>query len=160
MTTAVAPTRFLFETQFQTDMKQKLLLPTPLQALFKCALAVVMFVIIVLIAKSCTHTTKAQVIYDNKLKSENVKMRAQIEAYNSLLHRIWVDKPNYFEEVLEESDEWVNLQNVLENDFQDAFKFTSQEDSLSYHLNWHNGDNTVRVIKHVISPHEKDMLLP
>lgn len=143
-------------------MKKKKLLPKPLQLTIKCALAVFIYVICMFIGQMCTSCTSrsvAQVNMDNYLKSENDKLHSQISAYNSLLHRIWVDKPNYFEEVLEESDEWVNLQNVLENDFQDAFKFTSQEDSLSYHLNWHNGDNTVRVIKHVISPHEKDMLL-
>ena len=129
-------------------------MPKSLQTFLKCALAVAVFVCCLFIGwtlASCTSRTVAQVSMDNKLQSDNAKMHRQIAAYNKLLHRIWVDKPNYFEDCLCETDEWIILDKEVDGDFQDAFSFTSREDSIAYHLNWNNGDQTARVVKLVIN---------
>lgn len=143
-------------------MKKKKLLPKSLQLILKCALATFIYLTIYFfigyICTSCTARSVAQVNMDNYLKSENDKLRSQISAYNALLHQIWLDKPNYFEEALCESDEWLNLDEAVDGDFQGAFTFHSVEDSLSYHENWFNGDKTVRIVRHVIHAHTQEKL--
>lgn len=140
-------------------MKKKKLLPKSLHLIFKCALATFIYLTLIFIGHMCTSCTArsvAQVNMDNYLKSENDKLRSQISAYNALLHQIWLDKPNYFEEALCESDEWLNLDKAVDGDFQGAFTFHSVEDSLSYYNNWDNGDATIRVVRHVIPAHTQD----
>ena len=143
-------------------MKRKLLLPKSLQLIFKCALAVLIYVMLYFfigfMCTSCTSRSVAQVSMDNYLKSENDKLRSQISAYNALLHQIWLDKPNYFEEALCESDEWLNLDKAVDGDFQGAFTFKSEEDSIAYYNNWDNGDATIRVVRHVIPAHTQEKL--
>jgi hypothetical protein len=133
---------------------KRILLPKSLQTFLKCALAVAVFACCLFIGwtlASCTSRTVAQVSMNNKLESENDLFRRQIYAYNSLLHRIWIDKPNYVEDVLCETDEWIVLDKAVDGDFQHAFEFESKEDSVAYHLNWYNGDSTVRVVKLVVN---------
>ena len=62
-----------------------------------------------------------------------------IYAYNSLLHKVWIDNPNYVENVLTETDEFVSLANLLNGDFQHAFELDSEEDSIQYNVNWEHG---------------------
>lgn len=60
------------------------------------------------------------------------------EAYKDLLYRIWIDKPNYVEDVLSETDEWIDLTSKINLD--DVFQFRCKEDSVRYQYNWYNGD--------------------
>lgn len=63
-----------------------------------------------------------------------------INAYSSLLHRIWIDKPSYVEDVLWETDEMLELDELLNGDWNHTFEFWSKQDSIEYHLNWNHLD--------------------
>lgn len=138
-------------------MKKKALLPRSIEIVvrtFAAILTAFLFMAIGFITASmmqCTNPTRANVYYDNALASRLERAHNIIYGYNSLLHRIWVDKPNYCEDVLPECDEFISLCNLVDDDFGGAFEFWSEEDSLSYALNWENGDKCVQVIKHVVS---------
>lgn len=66
-----------------------------------------------------------------ELKNERI-----INAYSNLLHRIWLDKPSYVEDVLNEYDEFLELDELLEGNWDKTFEFWSAKDSVEYHLNW------------------------
>ena len=82
--------------------------------------------------------------YKNKLYDD------MLRAYNHLVHRVWVDHPTYVEEVLTESDEYAELDDLLGGQWEDTFQFYNEEDSIAYHLNWDSTDGTVRIVRHVV----------
>lgn len=134
---------------------KKIIVPRSLECFSKVVYAVVLMAVGIAIGAmlaACTPQAKAEVVYDNALKTENDRLMCIIYAYNSVIHRIWIDKPNYVEDVLCESDEWITLEDMVEGDFQHAFDFVNEEDSLSYHYNWVHGDSTIRIVKHVVIP--------
>lgn len=90
------------------------------------------------------------------LQQDTAKLRSILRAYNHVLHRIWIDRPNYVEDVLVEMDEFCELEEALDGDFGDTFEFYSAEDSIAYHINWeYEGENVVHVIKHIcVQPDE------
>jgi hypothetical protein len=59
-----------------------------------------------------------------------------INAYSNLLHRIWIDKPSYVEDVLWDTDEMLELDELLGGEWDKTFEFWSAQDSIEYHLNW------------------------
>lgn len=138
-------------------MKKKALLPRSIEVVmrtFAAILVAFLFMGIGFIAASmmqCTNPARANVCYDNALASQLEHAHNIIYGYEALLHQVWLDKPNYVEDCLTECDEFVSLQNLLHNDFGCAFEFWSKEDSLSYALNWENGDQCVKVVKHVVN---------
>ena len=60
-----------------------------------------------------------------------------IRAYNHLLHRVWIDHPNYVEDVLTECDEFCTLDSLLGGNWADTFEFYDFRDSVEYQLNWY-----------------------
>lgn len=56
-----------------------------------------------------------------------------MRAYNNLLHRVWIDRPGYVEEVLSETREFVVLDSLLNSDWDDIFIFYDVKDSIDYH---------------------------
>ena len=58
-----------------------------------------------------------------------------MRAYNNLLHRVWIDRPGYVEEVLSETREFVVLDSLLNSDWDDIFIFYDVKDSIDYHHN-------------------------
>lgn len=79
------------------------------------------------------------------LIEENAQLRKEIDilrelrnANHGVLHRIWVDNPVYFEDVLTETDEWCSLMDIMNHDTEDLFEFWSEQDSISYTENCHN----------------------
>lgn len=79
------------------------------------------------------------------LIEENAQLRKEIDilrelrnANHSILHRIWVDNPVYFEDVLTETDEWCSLMDIMNHNTEDLFEFWSEQDSISYTENCHN----------------------
>lgn len=70
-------------------------------------------------------------------KSEVNHLREVNKAYGDLIHRIWIDKPDYIEDVLCETDEFVVLDSLLGGHkyWNDVFKFRNSQDSLDYELN-------------------------
>lgn len=72
--------------------------------------------------------------YKNKLYEE------MLRAYNHVLHRVWIDNPNYVEDCLNETDEFCELNDFLDGGWGDTFTFYNEQDSIQYHANWNNGD--------------------
>ena len=64
-----------------------------------------------------------------------------LRAYNHLLHRVWIDRPNYVEDVLTECDEFIELDSLLNGHWGDTFEFYNRYDSVCYHNNWMNENN-------------------
>lgn len=75
-----------------------------------------------------------------------------LRAYNHVLHRIWLDKPSYVEDVLCECDEFVKLDSLMNGHWEDTFEFYSVEDSFTYRMNYNEYDGYVRVMRHVVNP--------
>lgn len=87
---------------------------------------------------SCTQSVKADI--PEKHMSNAIKQQRIINAYSNLLHRIWLDKPSYVEDVLWEYDEMLELDELLEGDWDKTWEFWSKQDSIEYHLNWNHID--------------------
>lgn len=67
--------------------------------------------------------------YDCSMKYTHAK--EELNAYAGVLHRIWLDRPSYVEDVLFETDEFCTLNEV--SDYGDIFEFWSEQDSIQYH---------------------------
>lgn len=67
--------------------------------------------------------------YDCSMKYTHAK--EELEAYVSVLHRIWIDNPRYVEDHLVSTKEFRNLDSISNNG--DIFAFWSEEDSLAYY---------------------------
>ena len=52
-----------------------------------------------------------------------------------VLHRIWLDNPQYVEDVLFETDEFIELSNCVNDDFEDTFFYWDAQDSITYENN-------------------------
>ena len=89
---------------------------------------------------SCNSQSANAQTYNGSLRQDTTELRAIIRAYNHLIHEIWLDKPNYFEEALMESNEFLELNDLLYSQWEDTFKFYNEEDSIRYHRNWMSGD--------------------
>lgn len=85
-----------------------------------------------------------------KLQYQIEKQQEIISAYGFLLHQVWLDKPTYVEEALTESDEYAQLNELLDSEWGDVFKFHSREDSITYYMNWDSVDGSVRIIRHIV----------
>ncbi len=72
---------------------------------------------------------------------EECAQRTQIQgAYSKLLHRIWVDKPSYVEDVLVETNEFIELNSLVGDEgIKYVFSFWSEQDSIDYHSHWYGG---------------------
>lgn len=104
--------------------------------------------------KSCGSTTNDYVAQNKDaimaLEYKNQLYGDMLQAYNNLLHRVWLDNPTYVEEVLIESDEFCTLDDILGGNWEDTFQFYNEEDSISYYMNWDKKDGTTRIVKHVV----------
>lgn len=75
-----------------------------------------------------------------ELKNERI-----INAYSNLLHRIWLDKPSYVEDVLWETDEMLELDELLDGEWDKTFEFWNAQDSIEYNLNWLHVDELTKM---------------
>lgn len=66
------------------------------------------------------------------------------QSYANVLYRIWIDNPNYVEDVLMETDEWCALFDVVGHAWMD-YTFKSTKDSLTYEANLNNDTSWVRI---------------
>jgi len=65
-------------------------------------------------------------------RAENVK---EVVMYRKLLHRIWLTKPSYVEDVLVESDEFNRLNELYDGNWEDTFMLWNDQDSIDYEIN-------------------------
>ena len=101
------------------------------------------FVLVVAIAMlliGCSTQAANAAIPEKELKVDSVRDAKIINAYSNLFHRIWIDKPSYVEDVLNEYDEFLELDELLDGDWNHTFEFWSKQDSIEYHLNWNHVD--------------------
>lgn len=110
-----------------------------------CGTIVVAMIFVILIAiaialVSCSTQAANAAIPEKELKVDSVRDAKIINAYSNLLHRIWIDKPSYVEDVLNEYDEFLELDELLDGDWNNTFEFWSKQDSIEYHLNWNHVD--------------------
>lgn len=63
--------------------------------------------------------------------------RIQIQhAYENVLHRVWIDRPAYVEDVLWETDEFLRLDSLLDGNWGYVFTLCGPIDSIDYETNW------------------------
>lgn len=99
----------------------------------------VLFLTSLCMAACSTQSAKAA-IPETELKNNRV-----INAYSALLHRIWIDKPSYVEDVLWECDEMLELDELLNGEWENTFEFWNKQDSIEYHLNWNHIDKITKL---------------
>lgn len=78
-----------------------------------------------------------------ELRKHNAELNEKLQhyrtinmSYGDLLHRIWIDRPGYVEDVLWESEEFEKIDSIYQNNWEDVFEFWSEEDSINYYRNW------------------------
>lgn len=57
-------------------------------------------------------------------------------AYENVLHRVWIDRPAYVEDVLWETEEFLRLDSLLDSNWGYVFEFCGEQDSIDYETNW------------------------
>lgn len=117
-----------------------------------CIIAFAVLIFLASIFSACTANAKADIPENElfKLKMELVKKDSLVNAYHNVLYRVWIDKPNYFLDVLTESEEFDDLFDILCSDIE--FEFKNEEDSLSQEFNWNEDESCIRVVRHVVIP--------
>ncbi len=76
--------------------------------------------------------SQEEVIFELKCKLEN--QQKLVRAYENVLHQVWLDKPNYVEDALSETDEFCDLNEIMGET--DVFQLRNAEDSLRYKYMW------------------------
>lgn len=89
------------------------------------------------------HLCAQQRQINNRLASETNCDEIQ-QSYANVLYRIWIDNPNYVEDILMETDEWCALFDVVGHAWMD-YTFKSIDDSLAYEANLKNDTSWVRI---------------
>lgn len=77
------------------------------------------------------------------LRKHNVELNEKLQhyrtinmSYGDLLHRIWIDRPGYVEDVLWGTPEFERIDSIYEKNWEDIFEFWSEQDSITYYTNW------------------------
>ncbi len=74
-------------------------------------------------------------------QKELAKRDKIMSKYNDLIHRIWIDRPTYVEEILSESREFAEWDETVGENWKDEiFCFHNSDDSLAYYNNWDRPD--------------------
>ena len=105
----------------------------------KCTILLAIVLVSVISLLSCNTQSAKAGIPETELWKQQDSQRI-INAYSNLLHRIWIDKPSYVEDVLWETDEMLELDELLGGEWDKTFEFWSAQDSIEYHLNWAHVD--------------------
>lgn len=99
--------------------------------------------VLTLLSFSTLYLCAQQQQMNNRLASETDCDEIQ-QSYANVLYRIWIDNPNYVEDVLMETDEWCTLFDVVGHAWMD-YTFKSVKDSLTYETNLNNDTSWVRI---------------
>ena len=102
-----------------------------------------LIVVLTLLSFSTLYLCAQQQQMNNRLASETDCDEIQ-QSYANILYRIWIDNPNYVEDVLMETDEWCELFDVVGHAWMD-YTFKSVKDSLTYEANLNNDTSWVRI---------------
>lgn len=110
------------------------------------ALAIVFMCAVVLLFIMCTARTTVSA----NIPEKGVYLRSSedynkiINAYSNVLHRVWIDRPSYVEDVLWETDEILVLEALLGGDWDMTFEFHNKQDSVDYNDNWLRDYNVIK----------------
>lgn len=132
------PIKTLQEIEKEQEKEWKMLKYTI--AVFVAIVTIILILSIPFMFSSCTQPVKADNAGRVSVFEENSELRAIIVAYNHVLHRVWIDRPNYVEDALMETDEFQELNDLMFSQWEDTFSFYNEEDSIEYHRNWKSGD--------------------
>lgn len=77
-------------------------------------------------------SSQEEMIFELKCKLENQKKLTR--AYENVLHEVWLDKPNYVEDALSESDAFCDLNEIMGET--DVFQLRNADDSVRYNYKW------------------------
>ena len=103
------------------------------------SIAVFIALFLSLVYVSCNNTARANI--PEKVMTHNEYDSKVITAYSHLLHRIWILKPSFVEDVLVETDEFIELNELLNENWEDTFYFWNKQDSIDYQYNWNGGES-------------------
>jgi hypothetical protein len=67
-----------------------------------------------------------------ELQQQILSLTRENSAHLSLIHRIWIDDPTYFDDVVSETEEYEILNSLRKGDWEDTFLFWDKTDSVSY----------------------------
>lgn len=128
-------------------MKKKKLFPLGLSKNAKTAITFIAMIIVICFILFCSAiitgcssqnatasdtSSQEEMIFELKCKLENQKKL--VRAYQNVLHQVWLDKPNYVEDALSETDEFCDLNEIMGET--DVFQLRNAEDSLRYKYQW------------------------
>ena len=65
--------------------------------------------------------------------------RELMRAFKDVIHRVYIDRPDYVENILAESEEFKTLDSLLHGDWDDVFYFYNQQDSIDYYSHLEEG---------------------
>lgn len=87
------------------------------------------------------YVSRASVNAQEKAEFDSIRVeyvnRIQIQhAYERVMHRVWIDRPAYVEDVLWETEEFLRLDSLLDGNWGYVFKFCGERDSIDYETNW------------------------
>jgi len=105
------------------------------QSLLKVLLAVLTFLCLLLIG-FIMFSTKAHADSPRPEQATIVHQQQIISAYSDLLHRVWIDKPSYVEDVLVEYDEFISLDELLHGEWGNTFVIRDKNEKQEYCDNW------------------------
>lgn len=94
----------------------------------------------------CMHACVSYVNKASQQEQELKHLREMREAYDCILHRVWIDMPCYTEDVLWETEEFFTLDSLIDGDFEDTFDFWSIQDSIDYEQSWNESIGKTDVI--------------
>ena len=105
----------------------------------KIIIAVIVMILLALtlyiVGSKSSNANAAEVSIPQVEQKRNVSYEELIYAYNKVLHRILIDRPSYFEDVLIESPEFCRLNILLFPEDKDEIYNMSISDSLEYENN-------------------------
>lgn len=103
------------------------------------SIAVFIALFLSLVYVSCDNTARANI--PEKVMTHNEYDSKIIAAYSALLHEVWLDKPSYVEDALSECDAFIELNELLDENWGDTFVFHNEKDSIRYFHNWDGGES-------------------
>lgn len=110
----------------------------------KKSLTIISICSVMLLFIMCTARTSANIPEKGVYLRSSEDYNKIINAYSNVLHRVWIDRPSYVEDVLWETDEILVLEMLLGGDWDMTFEFHDEEDSVNYHDNWEREFNMIR----------------
>lgn len=76
---------------------------------------------------------------ESPVNNESQEQQNLMRAFKDLIHRVYMDRPNYVENILVRSEEFKTLDSLMDGDWDDVFYFYNQQDSIDYYSHLEEG---------------------